>query len=182
MDSWLVTCPNWARASSVLVGMGFARATPPMADNASATAIESVIFEDMLASFLAGSVPAHRFVLHHFAACFMGDSLGAGWLRDWPDPNGNRLPSPSAGTPCSESTGFEGLVTGPSGAGGRRMTGFGDGRRRASGSAGSAAGGSAADRPPLHHRESRVLRIALGLAGRWSPAPVDARGIQVARA
>jgi len=28
------------------------------------------------------------------------------------------------------------------------------------------------DRPPLHHRESRVLRIALGLAGRWSPAPV----------
>src|SRR2546428_11348929 len=78
MDSWLVTCPNWARASSVLVGMGFARATPPMADNASATAIESVSFEDMLASFLAGSVPAHRFVLHQFAASFMGFSLRAG--------------------------------------------------------------------------------------------------------
>src|SRR5439155_1818282 len=53
---------------------------------------------------------------------------------------------------------------------------------RASGSAARAAGGSAVDRPPLHHRESRVLRIALGLAGRWSPAPVVARGIQVARA
>src|SRR2546428_7787501 len=58
--------------------MGSGRATPPMADNASATAIERVSFEDMLASFLAGSVPAHRFVLHQFAACFMGCSLGAG--------------------------------------------------------------------------------------------------------
>src|SRR5439155_25290939 len=57
-----------------------------------------------------------------------------------------------------------------------------DGSRRASGSAARAAGGSAVARPPLYHRESRVLRIALGLAGRWSPAPVVARGIQVARA
>src|SRR5207237_1488064 len=97
MDSWLVTCPNWARASSVLVGMGFARATPPMADNASATAIESVSFEDMLASFLAGSVPAHRFVLHQFAACFMGCSLVAGSLPVARDLTGTRLPSPSAG-------------------------------------------------------------------------------------
>jgi hypothetical protein len=33
-----------ARASSVLVGIGFARATPPTADSASAMAIEIVIF------------------------------------------------------------------------------------------------------------------------------------------
>src|SRR5438309_12130227 len=77
--------------------MGFARATPPMADNASATAIESVSFEDMLASFLAGSVPAHRFVLHQFAACFMGCSLGAGSLPGALDSTGNRLPSTRAG-------------------------------------------------------------------------------------
>src|SRR5205807_9706633 len=101
MDSWLVTCPNWARASSVLVGRGFARATPPMADNASATAIESVILEDMLASFLAGSVPAHRFLLHQFAASFLVYSVGAGWLRYSPDPTRNRRPSTCASRPRS---------------------------------------------------------------------------------
>src|SRR5207302_10773840 len=93
----LVTGPQRAGASSVLVGMGFERAAPEMADNASATAIESVSFEDVLASFLAGSVPAHRFVLHQFAACFMRCSLGAGSLPGALDPTGNRLPSTSAG-------------------------------------------------------------------------------------
>ncbi len=49
-----------ARASSVLVGIGLARATPPTAESASATANESVSFEDIFGLLVgAGSVPAY---------------------------------------------------------------------------------------------------------------------------
>src|SRR5882724_11849838 len=63
--------PASARASSVLVGIGFARATPPTAESASAMANESVSFEDIFYLLVsAGAVPAYGFVLHQFCVRF----------------------------------------------------------------------------------------------------------------
>src|SRR5437879_13879434 len=56
MDSWLVYCPLSARASSVVVGIGFARATPPTADSASATAMDSVSFEDIFVLLFSAAI------------------------------------------------------------------------------------------------------------------------------
>src|SRR3989442_7413151 len=63
----------------MLVGIGFARATPPAAEIAIAARIESVSFEDILALLVrAGSVPAGSLVLHHVSLRFMAQACGPG--------------------------------------------------------------------------------------------------------
>src|SRR3989442_12429226 len=63
----------------MLVGIGFARATPPAAEIAIAATIESVSFEDILALLVrAGSVPAGSLALHQFSLRFMAQAYEPG--------------------------------------------------------------------------------------------------------
>src|SRR6267378_3163299 len=83
--------PASARASSVLVGIGFARATPAVAiESASATANERLSFDEIV----------NLLVL---CVCFMGSSLRIGTPSLPPDPTGDGLASTSAGNPWSET-------------------------------------------------------------------------------